>query len=71
MLSRLRHLSPCVYVSLGIARLYGGRVTYFQIGVSARALGCGDVEPETEFLTLASIQISIDEVRTTHLTFIP
>ena len=58
-------------MSLDIARLYGGRVMYVQIVVSARALGSGDVEPETEVLTLSSLPISVDEVRTTHHTFIP
>ena len=41
-----------------------GSVTYLQDIDFARLLSCGDVERKTEVLTVSSLHLSIDEVRT-------
>ena len=57
------HFYPCVCV-FGYSLLSAGSVTYLQDIDFARLLSCGDVERKTEVLTVSSLHISIDEVRT-------
>ena len=57
------HFYPCVCV-FGYSLLSAGSVTYLQDIDFARLLSCGDVERKTEVLTVSSLHLSIDEVRT-------
>ena len=57
------HFYPCVCV-FGYLLLSAGCVTYLQDIYFARLLSCGDVERKTEVLTVSSLHLSIDEVRT-------
>ena len=59
----IQAISIPAYVSLDICYV-SGCVTYLQDVVFARLLSCGDVERKTEVLTVSSLHLSIDEVRT-------
>ena len=60
----IQAISIPAYVSLDICYV-SGCVTYLQDIDFARLLSCGDVERKTEVLTVSSLHLSIDEVRTT------
>ena len=59
----IQAISIPAYVSLDICYV-SGCVTYLQDIDFARLLSCGDVERKTEVLTVSSLHLSIDEVRT-------
>ena len=66
----IQAISIPAYVSLDICYV-SGCVTYLQDVVFARLLSCGDVERKTEVLTVSSLHLSIDEVRTHIYTNLP